>query len=369
MAAKSFPCKEHKQNCQMYCVTCDCVVCTNCVTTSHRKHEFSDFAEMVSRKRLEFNLLKTQFMDVKLPKVLQITKDVRKKEEIYDRQEADVWTKVDQQGSNLTQMIGIVKNKYKETLRNEKALELKPWKNLEQEVEKQVDEAKRKLVEFDEALSADEVRTLPDQLRDLKVCIDIQANLAIPITAPRKPDFERYKIDEKMVENIMGRLCKISVPNESRSDSIPFVRPRKLPPPKCDISVIKCLDMTGKFHKFDEIAFIANMDEKSIVISISKQLVQAEKFKQEQTIIQESRSKIVPLCRYSHDSLLVCDEDRQNLYQLSTNGKRKLLYTNMSGTITAAYVNKLHQLFIAMFYDEDVFGEILRLDKNFEVKF
>ncbi|KAK3107678.1 hypothetical protein FSP39_019685 [Pinctada imbricata] len=318
---------------------------------------------MVVRKRKQYQQLRTNFVESKLPDIMTIVGDVKRKEQDLDLQIDHVTASAEQQASSLKSLVSAVQGKLSDTLEAEKVKELSPWKKLSDEIEGRLKNVQTDMEKFEQTLEGKEVRHLPAMMRKLTNDMDFRKDLAIPIIPPHKMEFEGYNIDENVVEKIFGRLRKVI--DESRIDELPLIRPRLLPPPKCEISVLRTLDFSSEQRKGLGVTFLANMDDKTLIVGIDKQLFLAEKFRPGWRKIE--RVAATPLCQYNQDAIVLRDDSNSSrMLLLNVNGKMRSYQKLQQGEISGALVTRSRHTIVTLFTEEDCYGELIRHDKDFK---
>lgn len=143
-----------KKRCEMYCRECCKPTCALCVTTSHKKHDFTDIGEIIENKKQQIITDLAELEHVIVPKYRNFTRDFSSAE--FDQAITAIQDQEDKI-CNLARVIGSkLRDKVTKQKRNSKQ-EYKELQTLAMEAEKELN---KKIQNNNEVIKADDATAI-----------------------------------------------------------------------------------------------------------------------------------------------------------------------------------------------------------------
>ena len=110
----NIPCQIHKSKlCFMFCRTCDLLVCSNCISSSHKKHDLESIDQVCMDKIEQLKAIRDKISQ-NLVLCESENKDLEKDDYMWDSISVDAVKNIDERESNMIEEI----SKYAQELRD-----------------------------------------------------------------------------------------------------------------------------------------------------------------------------------------------------------------------------------------------------------
>ena len=134
----NIPCQIHKSKlCFMFCRSCDVLVCSNCISSSHKKHDLESIDQVCMEKIEKLEEIKDQISQ-NLVRCKSENKDLEKDDYMWDSMSVDAIKKIDVRENKMKEEIG----KYAQGLRDNIEKNNRKNKQMMLEKAKEIDKTK-----------------------------------------------------------------------------------------------------------------------------------------------------------------------------------------------------------------------------------
>lgn len=146
-------CKDHTNEVfQMYCQTCDCPICLDCITSGHNQHQYVKVHDIVVIKQKEnFELMK-EVKEIRMKKLADSLEQLQNDRKIYADQVNKTIVEVECQFEALNRNLNEIRMGVISELREKEKQDLEKLHHLEREIEKELQDLKNIVQNNDEKL-------------------------------------------------------------------------------------------------------------------------------------------------------------------------------------------------------------------------
>ena len=146
----NIPCQIHKSKFScMFCRTCDLFVCSNCISSSHKKHDLESIDEVCMDKIEKFKAIRDKISQ-NLVRCESENKDLEKDDYMWDSMSVDAIKKIDQREMKMKEEL----SKYAQVLRDNIATKNRKNKQMISEKAKEIDKTKITLEDQQEKIQS-----------------------------------------------------------------------------------------------------------------------------------------------------------------------------------------------------------------------
>lgn len=347
-------CSFHRSKlCEMYCVTCDTIVCTKCVTDNHRGHEFDQLEKLFKTKPKEFEILLKDFNQILTPKYLQECEILEKRLIEMENNQATTEMEIHDQAEAFKECIGTLEEKLKRMLQGVIKNAKQPIKNALSTKKANYTQLQKTIKEMQAVLENHHITNIPlllNNIRQRMAALSTKEEIAIQTETAM---FEKHEISLERLETFFGQF-RVGTPGD-------LARKRTLPPVKTPISIKKVIEIRGTAP----LSSVTIFNEKELLISGDKYGFQISK--ESGNVQMELFQKFglhEPAVVLSNGLLVARDGKCPNqIVKILSNQVRTVFLDLNSDIITGLHVTRKNEILVSMVQAEDCSGEVLKYDK------
>ncbi|XP_061194853.1 tripartite motif-containing protein 2-like [Saccostrea echinata] len=344
------------KHCEMYCVTCDSVVCTRCVTDNHRGHEFDELKELFRRKPKEFENLVKIFNQKITPKYLKECEILEGRLSQIDTNQVSMESEIHFQAEEFKKGIETLEERLKRMLQGVISNEKAPVKKLLVSRKAQYAQLQKAINKMQSIFENQHMTNLPLLLTKIRQTLEATVMQEGVSVSTEMASFEKGEISLEKLETFFGHFC-ISATED--------LRKRTLPPVKISISIEKVIEMSNFKVRVSDVSSVTIVSEKELLISGNKFGYQITKEKgQFQMEVFEKHGLQPPVAVLSNGLLLARDEQSPNrIVQILSNHVRKPYLEVEFVEVTGIHVTRRSEILISVTQVEDSCGEVLKYNR------
>ncbi|XP_062572518.1 tripartite motif-containing protein 2-like [Saccostrea cucullata] len=347
-------CPSHSgKHCEMYCITCDSVVCTRCVTDNHRGHEFDELKELFRRKPKEFENLVKIFNQKITPKYLKECELLEERLAQIDKNQASMESEIHFQAEEFKMIIDTLEEKLKRMLQgvinNEKA----PVKKLLMSRKAQYAQLQKSIKKLQSIFENQHMTNLPLLLTKIRQTLEATVLQEDVTVSTEMASFEKGEISMEKLETLFGQFSVAATED---------LRKRTLPPVKVAVSIENVIEMSNLKVQVPDVSSVIIISDKELLVYGNKFGYQITKEKgQVQTEVFQKYGLQHPVAVLSNGLLLARDEQNPNkiLQILSNHVKKPFLEVEVTGI----HVTRRSEILISVAQVEDSCGEVLKYNR------
>lgn len=344
------------KHCEMYCVTCDSVVCRRCVTDNHRGHEFDELNELFKRKPKEFENMLMIFNEKITPKYLKECEILEKKLSQIDANQVVMESKIHHQAEDFKEGIHTVEEKLKRMLQVAVNAERSPVRKLLMTKKANYAQLQKAINKLQAIFQSRHMTNLPLLLTNMQCRLDVALMQENIVVSSEMTSFEKGEIPLDKLETFFGQFCVCEVDD---------TRKRILPPVKTTVSSGKVIEMSVLPKTDSAVSRIIIVSEKELLVSCDRfgYLITKDKGQVQAEVLKRYGLQ-GPVAALSNGLLLAIDgQHPKNIVQILSNHAKKVYLKIEFGEVTGMYVTRKSELFLSVTQEEDSCGEVLKYDK------
>jgi hypothetical protein len=341
---------------EMYCVTCDLVVCRRCVTDNHRGHEFDELHELFKRKPKEFENMIKAFNDKITPKYLKECELLEKKLSQIDAKQTVMESKIHSQAKDFKEGIHTVEEKFKRMLHGAVNAEKSAVRKLLMTRKANYAQIQKAINKMQTIFQSRHMTNLPLLLANMKRRIEAALLQEDIVVSSEMAFFEKSEIPLDKLETLFGSFC-VGEADDTRK--------RTLPPVKTTVSIGKVIEMPILPKTDSAVSRIVIVSEKDLFVSSERFgfLITKEKG-QVQTEMLKMYELQGPVAALSNGLLLALDgQNPNNIMQILSNHAKQMYLKAEFGKVTGIYASRKNEIFLSVTQEEDSCGEVLKYNK------
>nr|XP_022288688.1 E3 ubiquitin-protein ligase TRIM71-like [Crassostrea virginica]XP_022288690.1 E3 ubiquitin-protein ligase TRIM71-like [Crassostrea virginica] len=346
-------CFTHRSKlCEMYCVTCDKVVCTKCVTEDHRGHEFAALDKLFNMKPKEFDFLHKTFQEQVTPRYLKEREMLQRQLSEIEENHQAAETEIQSQAETLRNGIDTVEEKFKRMLTAIMDNEKLPIKKMLASRETSYANLQKAIKEMRILLENRHLSNIPLRLENIRQrlsALSLDDNFTI---CTEKHLFEKSDISQERLETFFGQFTVGTAGD---------VRKRTLPPVKLTVFIRKAIKKTG-VHSLSSV-IVVNETDLLICHKVFGFLINKESGQVQREVFQSSGLH-EPAVMLSNGLLMARDRKSQNkVIKILANQVRSVFLDLNSDVITGLHLTRKNEILLSMVQEEDCAGEVLKFNK------
>ena len=214
----NIPCQIHKSEFScMFCQTCDVLVCSNCISSSHKKHDLEPIDQVCMAKIEKLEEIEDKISQ-NLVRCESENKDLEKDDYMWDSMSVDAIKKIDARENKMKEEIG----KYAQGLRDNIEKHNRKNKHLMSERAKEIDKSKITLEDQQEKIQTAKKSTKAEII--FAAAKEHGGSVSdLPFTKLR-PEIQEFVPGELNISKSFGILSSVKLSNKSHDTELKVLK-------------------------------------------------------------------------------------------------------------------------------------------------
>jgi hypothetical protein len=210
----NIPCQIHKSKlCFMFCRSCDVLVCSNCISSSHKKHDLESIDQVCMEKIEKLEEIKDQISQ-NLVRCKSENKDLEKDDYTWDSMSVDAIKKIDVRENKMKEEIG----KYAQGLRDNIEKNNRKNKQMMLEKAKEIDKTKITLEDQQEKIQTAKKSTKAEII--FAAAKEHGGSVSDLSFTKLRPDLQEFVPGELNISESFGILSSVKLSNKSHDTEL-----------------------------------------------------------------------------------------------------------------------------------------------------
>ena len=214
----NIPCQIHKSKlCFMFCQTCDVLVCSNCISSSHKKHDLEPIDQVCMEKIEKLEEIEDQISQ-NLVRCESENKDLEKDDYMWDSMSVDAIKKIDVRENKMKEEIG----KYAQGLRENIEKNNRKNKQLMSEKAKEIDKTKITLEDQQEKIQTAKKSTKAEII--FAAAKEHGGSVSDLSFTKLRPEIQEFVPGELNISKSFGILSSVKLSNKSHDTELKVLK-------------------------------------------------------------------------------------------------------------------------------------------------
>ena len=294
----NIPCQIHKSKFScMFCQTCDVLVCSNCVSSSHKKHDLEPIDQVCMEKIKKLKGIRDKISQ-NLVRCESENKYLEKDDDLWDSMSVAAVKNIDEREKTTKEEL----SKYAQLLRDNIGKKNSKHKQLMSEKAKEIDKAKHTLEDQQEKIQSAIESTRAEII--FATAAEHGGNMSDMSFKKLHPEIPEFISGEQHISKSFGILTSVKLSNKSRD---------------ADLKVLKTY--TTDLPVVDRIVSLD--DNRTWISSYMENVLKQVVVDDEIEIIKEVRVKIRDIARTQSNDILFSMENSSDIKLLTKSGEIK----------------------------------------------
>ena len=210
----NIPCQIHKSKlCFMFCQSCDVLVCSNCISSSHKMHDLEPIDQVSMEKIEKLEEIEDQ-ISLNLVRCKSENNDLEKDDCMWDSRSVDAIKKIDARENKMKEEIG----KYAQGLRDNIEKNNRKNKQLMSEKAKEIDKTKITLEDQQEKIQTAKKSTKAEII--FAAAKEHGGSVSDLSFTKLRPDLQEFVPGELNISESFGILSSVKLSNKSHDTEL-----------------------------------------------------------------------------------------------------------------------------------------------------